>query len=124
MIEKIETNMAPLAIGPYSQAVFDENYIFLSGQIPIDPETGAVVEENILIQTEQVIKNIKEILKATGSDISKVVKTTCFIKDMVHFDGFNSIYENHFISKPARSCVSVKKLPKDSLCEIEVIAKR
>lgn len=118
----IHTDKAPAAIGPYSQAIVTGNLVFCSGQIAIIPETGAVAEGGIVEQTELVCKNIGELLKAAGTDYSKVVKTSCFLADMGDFATFNEIYAKYFISKPARSCVAVKTLPKNVLCEIEVIA--
>ena len=111
MSKIIETDKAPKAIGPYSQAVVCGNVVYTSGQIAINPETGKVEAETIEAQTEQVCKNIKELLTASGSDISKVVKTTCFLKNMEDFAVFNAVYEKYFVSKPARSCVAVKELP-------------
>ncbi len=121
-MEKISTNRAPAAIGPYSQAVKTENMIFLSGQIPIDPETGALVNGGIRAQTEQICKNIGAVLHEAGADFGNVIKTTCFLSDMADFSEFNEIYAEYFVSLPARSCVAVKGLPKNALCEIEVIA--
>ena len=118
----IETVKAPKAIGPYSQAVVCGNVVYTSGQIAINPETGNVEAENIEAQTEQVCKNIKELLLASGSGIEKVVKTTCFLKNMEDFATFNAVYEQYFVSKPARSCVAVKELPKNVLVEIDTVA--
>ncbi|MCR4961925.1 MAG: RidA family protein [Lachnospiraceae bacterium] len=118
----IQTDKAPAAIGPYSQAIVTGNLVFASGQIAIIPETGAIVEGGIVEQTETVCKNIGELLKAAGTDFSKVVKTSCFLADMGDFQTFNGVYAKYFVSKPARSCVAVKTLPKNVLCEIEVIA--
>ena len=112
---------APKAIGPYSQDVVSNGIVYISGSAGVDPETGKLLE-GIEQQTEQAIKNIEAILKAAGTDFSKVVKTTCFLQDMADFSVFNGIYEKAFISKPARSCVAVKELPAHFLCEIEVIA--
>lgn len=122
MLEYTETNDAPKAIGPYSQAIRFENLLFLSGAIPLDPDTGEVVGDTIEEQTKQVIKNITGILNANNIDFKHVIKTTCFLSDMQDFDNFNKVYETAFISKPARSCVAVKELPKNVLCEIELIA--
>ena len=122
MSKVVETKKAPKAIGPYSQAVVCGSVVYTSGQIAINPETGNVEAETIEAQTEQVCKNIKELLLAAGSDISKVVKTTCFLKNMEDFAAFNAVYEKYFVSKPARSCVAVKQLPKDVLVEIDTIA--
>lgn len=122
MFQKISTAKAPAAIGPYSQAIRAGEFLFASGQIPINPETGAVEAEGIEAQTEQVMKNIGAILDEAGTDYGHVVKTTCFLDDMSDFAAFNGVYERYFTGKPARSCVAVKKLPKDVLCEVEVIA--
>lgn len=122
MIKKISTDKAPAAIGPYSQAVVAGKMLFASGQIPINPETGNVEAEGIEAQTEQVMKNIGAVLIAGGCGYEDVVKTTCFLADMADFAAFNSIYEKYFTQKPARSCVAVKQLPKDVLCEVEVVA--
>ena len=124
MTEKISTNKAPAAIGPYSQAIKCGNMIFTSGQIPLDPETGAVVGENITEQAEQVMKNLTAVLEAAGTSAENIIKTTCFLADMADFATFNAVYEQYFISKPARSCVAVKTLPKGLLCEIEAIAEK
>ena len=122
MFQKISTPKAPAAIGPYSQAIRAGEFLFASGQIPINPETGAVEAEGIEAQAEQVMKNIGAILDEAGTDYEHVVKTTCFLDDMSDFAAFNGVYEKYFTGKPARSCVAVKKLPKDVLCEVEVIA--
>ena len=106
----------------YSQAIRAGEFLFASGQIPINPETGAVEAEGIEAQAEQVMKNIGAILDEAGTDYEHVVKTTCFLDDMSDFAAFNGVYEKYFTGKPARSCVAVKKLPKDVLCEVEVIA--
>lgn len=121
MIEKISTQNAPAAIGPYSQAIKVDKFLFASGQIPINPVTGQVEAEGIEAQTEQVMKNIGAVLEAAGINYDKVVKTTCFLADMSDFASFNQVYEQYFTGKPARSCVAVKQLPKDVLCEVEVI---
>ena len=118
----ISTEKAPAAIGPYSQGIIAGDFFFASGQIAIIPETGEIVEATIEAQTEQVMKNIGNLLAAAGVDYSKVVKTSCFLADMGDFGAFNEIYAKYFISKPARSCVAVKTLPKNVLCEVEVIA--
>ena len=118
----ISTDKAPAAIGPYSQAVTVGELLFTSGQIPIDPESGSVLAEGIVAQAEQVMKNIGAILAAAGSSFEKAVKTTCFLADMQDFSAFNEVYGKYFTSKPARSCVAVKSLPKGVLCEVEVIA--
>ena len=117
----VKTDKAPAAIGPYSQAVAANGFVFVSGQIPIVPSTGELLQGSIEEQTERVIENIKAILEAAGTDIESVVKTTCFLKNMSDFSKFNSVYEKHFVSKPARACVSAV-LPKDAAVEIEVIA--
>lgn len=122
MIRKISTPNAPSAIGPYSQAVIYENLLFTSGQIPLDPKTMQVVEGGIKEQTLQVMKNIEAILKEANSGFDKVIKTTCFLKNMSDFSEFNEVYKKFFVTKPARSCVAVKELPKDVLVEVEVIA--
>ncbi len=122
MSEKIHTNNAPEAIGPYSQAVKVGNLVFTSGQIAINPATGNVEADTIEGQTEQVCKNLCEVLKAAGTDITKAVKTVCFLSDMDNFAKFNEVYGKYFTEKPARSCVAVKTLPKNVLVEIDVIA--
>ena len=122
MIKKVSTDKAPAAIGPYSQAVIANKMLFTSGQIPINPETGNVEAEGIEAQSEQVMKNIGAVLIAGGCGYEDVVKTTCFLADMADFAAFNTVYEKYFTQKPARSCVAVKQLPKDVLCEVEVIA--
>ena len=121
-MEKIYTKNAPDAIGPYSQAVKVGNLIFTSGQIAINPATSQVEAADIEGQTHQVCKNICAILEAAGTNVEKVVKTTCFLADMADFADFNAIYGGYFVSKPARSCVAVKTLPKNVLVEVEVIA--
>ena len=121
-MKTIFTNKAPAAIGPYSQAVISGNLVFTSGQIPVNPSTSLIESENIKEQTKQVCENIKEVLKECGTSCDKVVKTVCFLADMNDFADFNSVYEQYFKSKPARSCVAVKELPKKVLVEIETIA--
>ncbi|MCF0132379.1 MAG: RidA family protein [Blautia sp.] len=118
----VYTDGAPEAIGPYSQAIITGNIVFTSGQIPIDPATGEIVGDCIETQAEQVMKNLGELLKAAGSDYGKAIKTTCFLADMADFAAFNEVYGKYFVNKPARSCVAVKTLPKNVLCEVEVIA--
>ena len=118
----ISTPNAPAAIGPYSQAMVTGNLLFTSGQIAIDPATGNVVEGGIAEQTEQIMKNLGEVLKAAGASYDKAVKTTCFLAEIADFAVFNEIYGKYFTSKPARSCVAVKDLPKGVLAEVEVIA--
>ena len=121
----IETKKAPAANGPYSQAIVLSNgTVYTSGQIPLVPETGALLEGGIVEQTEQVIKNLSAVLEAAGSDLTKVIKTTCFLQNMGDFAAFNAVYEKYFTGKPARSCVEVAALPKGALVEIEVIAIR
>ena len=121
-MEKVYTNTAPEAIGPYSQAIKVGNLVFTSGQIAINPATGAVETDTIEGQTEQVCKNLCEVLKAAGTDIEKAVKTVCFLSDMNNFAAFNEVYGKYFTGKPARSCVAVKTLPKNVLVEVDVIA--
>ena len=122
MIKKISTTNAPAAIGPYSQALDLGNMVFVSGQIPIDPATGSIEAITISEQTEQVCKNLAAVLEAAGTDLTHVVKTTCFLADMSDFAAFNEVYAKYFVNKPARSCCAVKELPKGVLCEIEAIA--
>ncbi|MBR0485098.1 MAG: RidA family protein [Oscillospiraceae bacterium] len=122
MAEKIYTETAPAAIGPYSQAVKANGMVYTSGQIAIVPATGNIEASDIQGQTEQVMKNLGEVLKASGTDFSKVVKTTCFLADIADFSAFNEIYGKYITEKPARSCVAVKDLPKGALVEVEVIA--
>lgn len=122
MLKKISTEKAPAAIGPYSQAIIAGDFLFASGQIPINPETGNVEAEGITAQTEQSLKNVGEILKEAGASYENVVKTTCFLADIADFAAFNEVYAKYFTEKPARSCVAVKDLPKGVLCEVEVIA--
>ena len=117
----ISTNNAPAAIGPYSQGMVFGNAAYCSGQIPVDPATG-LIPEGIEAQAHQSCKNVAAVLAAGGSDISKVVKTTCFLSDMANFAAFNAVYAEYFTSKPARSCCAVRELPKGVLCEIEAIA--
>lgn len=122
MIEKVYTKNAPDAIGPYSQAVKCGNLVFTSGQIAINPASGQVEADTIEGQTEQICKNLAAVLEAAGTSIEKVVKTTCFLSDMADFAVFNEVYGRYFTSKPARSCVAAKQLPKNVLAEVEVIA--
>ena len=117
----ISTNKAPGAIGPYSQGWVVGDFVYTSGQIPVDPATGAV-PEGIAAQAEQSCKNVGAILEAAGTTLEGVVKTTCFLADMGDFAAFNEVYAKYFTSKPARSCVAVKDLPKGVLCEIEAVA--
>lgn len=118
----VYTEKAPAAIGPYSQAMIINDVVFTSGQIPVDPATGEIAGETIEIQAEQVMKNIGAVLEAAGTSYENAVKTTCFLADMGDFAAFNAIYAKYFVNKPARSCVAVKTLPKNVLCEVEVIA--
>ena len=118
----VHTPHAPAAIGPYSQAMKVGGLLFTSGQVAFSPEAGAVAGDTIEAQAEQVCKNIGAILEAAGTDFEHVVKTTCFLADMKDFAAFNAVYEKYFVSKPARSCVAVRELPKQLLCEVEVIA--
>lgn len=120
-MKKIETSAAPAAIGPYSQGFVVNGFVFTSGQIPVDPQTGAI-PEGIRAQAEQSCKNVSAILEAAGSNLEKVIKTTCFLADMNDFAEFNDVYARYFTMRPARSCVAVKTLPKNVLCEIEAIA--
>ena len=122
MSKIIYTKNAPDAIGPYSQGIITGGLLFTSGQIAINPATGNVEATTIEAQTEQVCKNVGALLEAAGTSYEKVVKTTCFLADMGDFAAFNAIYGKYFVSKPARSCVAVKTLPKNVLCEVEVIA--
>ena len=122
MSKMIYTNKAPEAAGPYSQAVVVGNMVYTSGQIAINPATGAVEADTIEGQTEQICKNLSAVLEAAGSSLEKVVKTTCFLADMGDFAAFNAVYAKYFVTKPARSCVAVKQLPKNVLAEVEVIA--
>lgn len=122
MLKIISTDKAPAAIGPYSQGIIVNGMLFASGQIPIDPATGEIRGTDITEQAEQVCKNIGELLAAAGTDFTRVAKTSCFLADMSDFAAFNDVYARYFTEKPARSCVAVKTLPKNVLCEIEVIA--
>lgn len=121
-MEKIFTQQAPAAIGPYSQAVRTGNLVYTSGQIPIDPATGAIEAPDIAGQTEQVMKNLQAVLEAAGSSLDRAVKTLCFLKNMDDFAAFNEVYARYFTGKPARSCVAVAALPKGALVEVEVVA--
>lgn len=122
MFQKIATDKAPAAIGPYSQGIIVDNMLYASGQIAINPATGEIEGGDIEVQARQVMKNIGAILAEAGADYTKVVKTTCFLADMGDFAAFNEIYAQYFTEKPARSCVAVRTLPKNVLCEVEVIA--
>lgn len=121
-MEKIYTKNAPDAIGPYSQAIKVDGFVFTSGQIAINPATGDVEATTIEAQTEQICENLKNILEAADTSLDKTVKTVCFLADMNDFAAFNAVYGKYFTSKPARSCVAVKTLPKNVLAEVEVIA--
>ena len=118
----VYTEKAPAAIGPYSQAMILNGVLFTSGQIPVNPATGEINGNTIETQAEQVMKNLGEVLKEAGSSFEKAVKTTCFLADMGDFAKFNEVYAKYFVNKPARSCVAVKTLPKNVLCEVAVIA--
>ena len=122
-MEVLHTDQAPQAIGPYSQAILADGFLFASGQIPIDPATGSLVEGDITVQTRQVAKNIQAVLAAAGMDFSNVVKTSCFLADMGDFQAFNEEYAKWFVSRPARSCVAIKTLPKNAKVEVEIIAR-
>ena len=122
MLKKIATDKAPGAIGPYSQAIAFGNMLFTSGQIPINPETGNIEATTIAEQTEQVMKNLGAVLTEAGTSFEKAIKTTCFLANISDFAAFNEVYAKFFTEKPARSCVAVKTLPKNVLCEIEAIA--
>ena len=122
MLKVTSTEKAPAAIGPYSQAIEFNNILFTSGQIPLDPATGEIVGTTIEEQAEQVMKNLGAILEANGIDYTNAIKTTCFLAEMTDFGAFNEVYAKYFTGKPARSCVAVKQLPKNVLCEVEVIA--
>ena len=123
-MKKVETKMAPAAIGPYSQATEVGNLIFTSGQIPLNPETGVLEGTEIKEQTHRVCKNLKAVLEVSGTSLKKAVKTTCFLSNMDDFAKFNEVYAEYFTEKPARSCVAVKELPKGALVEVEVIAEK
>ena len=120
----ISSEKAPAAIGPYSQAILTDGVLFTSGQIPLDPKTGAVAGTGIETQAEQVMQNLSAVLQDAGMGFDNVVKTTCYIANMEHFAAFNAIYAKYFVSNPARSCVEVSRLPKDVLVEVEIIAKK
>ena len=122
-MEVLHTDQAPQAIGHYSQAILADGFLFASGQIPIDPATGSLVEGDITVQTRQVAKTIQAVLAAAGMDFSNVVKTSCFLADMGDFQAFNEEYAKWFVSRPARSCVAVKTLPKNAKVEVEIIAR-
>ncbi|MGN1349289.1 MAG: RidA family protein [Acutalibacteraceae bacterium] len=122
MIKEIHTDKAPAAIGPYSQAKIFGGLLFTSGQIPVLPATGEIDGNDIKTQAERVCRNLGALLSEAGTDFGKVIKTTCFLSDMADFAAFNEVYSKYFTSKPARSCVAVKTLPKNVLCEVELIA--
>lgn len=122
MLKKVATTSAPAAIGPYSQAVICGGFVYTSGQIAIVPESGNIEANDVVGQSEQVMKNLGEVLKAAGTSYEKAIKTTCFLADIKDFAQFNEVYGRYFTSKPARSCVAVKDLPKGALVEVEVIA--
>ena len=121
-MQTIHTDHAPAALGPYTQAMRVGSLVYTSGQIGIDPAAGKITETSISGQTAQVCKNLSAVLAAAGTDLTHVVKTTCFLADMADFTAFNEVYARHFTGRPARSCVAVKTLPAGALCEIEVIA--
>ena len=121
-MEKIHTDKAPAAVGPYSQAIAANGMLYTSGQIPLDPQTGAITGQHIIEQAEQVMKNLMAVLEAAGTNAGKVVKTLCFLTDMNDFAAFNEVYARYFTEKPARSCVEVSALPKGALCEVELVA--
>ncbi len=123
MINKISTDKAPKAIGPYSQAILCGGMLYTSGQIALSPESGELVGENIAEQTEQIMKNLSAVLEAAGTGFQNVIKTTCFLADIADFAVFNEVYGKYITSAPARSCVAVKSLPKGALAEVEAIAK-
>ena len=122
MNRKVHTENAPAAIGPYSQAVVVGKLVFCSGQIPLDPETGALVGRGITEQTHRVCQNLKAVLEVAGASLESAVKTVCFLHDMADFAAFNQVYAQYFTEKPARSCVAVKDLPKGALVEVDVVA--
>ena len=121
-MKKITTKNAPAAIGPYSQGIISGDFVYCSGQIPVNPETGLPAEGGIEAQAEQSCKNVAAVLEAAGTGMDKVVKTTCFLADMADFAVFNEVYAKYFVSNPARSCVAAKSLPKNVLCEVEALA--
>ena len=122
MNQKVHTEKAPAAIGPYSQAIVAGNLVFTSGQIPLNPETGLLEGSNITEQTHRVCQNLQAVLEAAGASLQSAVKTVCFLRDMADFAAFNEVYAQYFTEKPARSCVAVKDLPKGALVEVEVVA--
>lgn len=124
MTSNVQTNNAPAAIGPYSQAVVAGNLVFTSGQIPLDPQTGEMVGSTITEQAHRVCMNLKAVLEAAGSSLDHAIKTVCFLSDMADFAAFNEVYAQYFTGKPARSCVAAKALPKGALVEVEVVAEK
>ena len=124
MLNRVSTSKAPAAIGPYSQAVWAGDFLYLSGMMPINPATGELAPAEIAVQAAQIMKNIEAVLAEAGLTQENVVKTTCFLSDMANFAPFNAVYGEYFTSKPARSCVAVRELPKGALVEVEVIAYR
>ena len=122
MMKLVHTDNAPAAIGPYSQAIILNDVLFTSGQIPVNPATGEIAEDTIEAQAEQVMKNLGAVLDEAGTSFENAVNTPCFLADMGDFAAFNEVYAKYFVNKPARSCVAVKTLPKNVLCEVEVIA--
>jgi len=123
-MKTVETVKAPGAIGPYSQAIVSGSLVFTSGQIPINPASGAIEQTDIAGQAEQVMTNLSAVLEAAGSSLERAVKTTCYLSDLRHFAAFNEVYAKYFTGKPARSCVEVSALPKGALVEVEVIAEK
>ncbi|WP_394903300.1 RidA family protein [Clostridium butyricum] len=121
-LKKVQTKKAPAAVGPYSQAIVLNNVVYTSGQIPLDPVSGNIVGDNVKEQATQVMKNLSEVLQEAGTSFESAIKTTCFLSDMNDFVEFNEVYAEYFVSNPARSCVAVKTLPKNVLCEVEVTA--
>lgn len=124
MHEHIETSKAPAAIGPYSQAIQAGSLLFVSGVMPIDPATGELVEKDVAVQARQIMNNVDAVLSAAGYTVDDVVKTTCFLADIADFGAFNEVYASYFTSKPARSCVAVRDIPKGALVEVELIASK
>ena len=124
MSNKVQTERAPAAIGPYSQAMVVGNLVFTSGQIPLDPETGLLVGDTVTEQTHRVCRNLEAVLSAAGASLKSAVKTVCYLSNMADFAAFNEVYAQYFTGKPARSCVAVRELPKGALVEVEVIAEK
>ena len=124
MHEHIETSQAPAAIGPYSQAIQAGSLLFVSGVMPIDPATGELVEKDVAVQARQIMSNVDAVLSAAGYTVDDVVKTTCFLADIADFGAFNEVYASYFTSKPARSCVAVRDIPKGALVEVKLIASK